>query len=269
MCAAAGLRTTAGQCLGVPEVTVSPDVPATSADPQSGPARSLPSGRTLAVIFAFPVVVLAVALLVSSLADIPIDVITRDPLATAGAHPLTGLQSTIGVAIVWLAASVCFFTYGVLRSTGRGSSMATFLLWSGLLTALIAIDDQLQFHDDLIGRHVDIRERYLMIGAVALVLVYLFSFRRQILRTEWMLLGIAALMLAASIGLDYVSSVEYAAAGGWVDAASMLIFLEDGVKLLGITAWAAYFVRVSHRVLTDGFLAPPVPGALPDASRAG
>jgi hypothetical protein len=210
-----------------------------------------------------------VALLVSTLADIPMDVITRDPLATAGAHPLTGLQSTIGVAIMWLAASVCFFTYGVLRATGRGSSMATFVLWSGLLTALIAIDDQLQFHDDLIGQYVDIRERYLMIGAVALVLAYLFIFRRQILRTEWMLLGVAALMLAASIGLDYVSGVEYAAAGGWVDTASITIFLEDGVKLLGITAWAAYFIRVSHRVLTDGLLAPQVPEGHAAANRAG
>jgi hypothetical protein len=254
----------------VHEVTVAPeptDVPPEPIGPQGRPARSLPSLRALAAIFAFPVVVLAIAVLVSTVGDIPMDVITRDPLATAGAHPLTGLQSTIGVAIMWLAASVCFFTYGVLRVTGRGSSMATFVLWSGLLTALIAIDDQLQFHDDLIGQYVDIRERYLMIGAVALVLAYLFIFRRQILRTEWMLLGVAALMLAASIGLDYVSGVEYAAAGGWVDTASITIFLEDGVKLLGITAWAAYFIRVSHRVLTDGLLAPQVPEGPAAASR--
>jgi hypothetical protein len=254
----------------VPEVTIAPeptDVPPGSIGPEGRRTRSLPSGRTLAVIFAFPVVALTIAVLVSWLWNIPMDVITRDPLATAGVHPLTGLQSIIGVAIMWLAASICLFTYGVLRVTGRGSSMATFVLWSGLLSALIAMDDQLQFHDDLIGQYVDIRERYLMIGAVALVLAYLFIFRRQILRTEWMLLVIAALLLAASIGMDYVSGAAYAAAGGWVDTAGLTLFLEDGVKLLGITAWAAYFVRVCHRVLTEGLLAPPAPDASPAASR--
>jgi hypothetical protein len=253
-------------------VTVPPvprDVPPEPIGPERQRTRSLPSGRTLAVIFAFPVVTLTIAVLASWLGDIPMDVITRDPLATAGVHPLTGLQSIIGVAIMWLAASVCFFTYGVLRVTGRGSSMATFVLWSGLLTALMAIDDQLQFHDDLIGQFVAIRERYLMIGAVALVLAYLVIFRRQILRTEWMLLVIAALLLAASIGLDYFTGQAYMAAGEWTDSTNLPLFLEDGAKLLGITAWAAYFVRVCHRVLTEGLLAPPDPEGPPAASRAG
>lgn len=217
----------------------------------------VPPRRMLTVVVAVPVVVVVTAVLLAGFIGLPIEDLSRDPFATLDdANPFVGAQSVIGIAILWLAAAISLFTAAVLRRSGRAPEIAGFLFWSGLATAFLAVDDHFQIHDDLAQRYLDVRERYVLIAYGSLALLYLLAFARRILRTEWATLALAFVLLGASIGLDYISGRMYLDAGEWTDQARVILFLEDAAKLAGITAWAAYFVRLSYVTVTHRVLGP-------------
>lgn len=203
-----------------------------------------PSLRTLALIVGSGLLLVGASLVIGLGNGFSLNEISRDPLATAGLHPLTGAQSTVGVLIWWSAASICFATWAVLRHIEVSTALVRFFLWSGLVTAMLALDDQFQFHDKLAQDTFGLRERY-VIAAYGVVLgAYFLAFRRVILRREPLLLGLAVVFAVLSVAGDLVSQ-QFVEAGEPAGPGEVLNYAEDALKLLAIVSWSAYLIRFS------------------------
>ncbi len=191
----------------------------------------------LAVLAVSAALIAIVSIAVNLLLDAPLDVLVRDPMATAGGHPLTGALSHVGVLTWWAAAVVCVFAGFLVRRWGGGSEAAWFLLWAGAISALLALDDLFMFHDDLLWRHTPVPQRAAIAVIVLVVVVFVWRFRRVIAQSEWSLLAVAGALFALSIGVDFVSDR--------MATAPEVTFVEDWLKLVGILAWATYLISLA------------------------
>jgi hypothetical protein len=184
---------------------------------------------------------LGVPLLAAVGTGVPVGVFLRDPVATLGGHPLTGLQSHVGVLIWWGAASICLFSVAVLRRPGE-RRLRAFAASYGVLSAVLALDDLFLLHEDLAPRYLGIHELAVVaaygVAAVALTV----AFRDVILRSEYRLLAAAVGFFAVSILTDQVIAKYWQS--GW------RIVVEDGLKLVGVVSWTAYFVGVCLRAVS-------------------
>ena len=223
-----------------------------SADSAKDAPRRLPGPLVIVAILIVPLLVLVAAILAHVFGDVPFTVITRDPMATMVGDPLTGAQSVVGVGIWWLAAGICLFAYAVASRAGVPPETRSLLLWSGLLTAVLVLDDAFMFHDDLASRIFGLRERYVMLAYGVLLAAYLLRFRRVILRTEWLLLAGALAFFASSIGLDFYDQNNCLDFVTPTETCDWIMFVEDSLKLLGIVFWSAWLIRISYLAILGG-----------------
>jgi len=188
-------------------------------------------------------------------AGVPVDWLLRDPLAVVEAHPLTGFVSNLGI-VLWSAASgICLLTAAVLRRRGDDPESASFFLWSGVMTAVLALDDLYQFHEVIGPSSLHLAQRGIYLIYLAGVAAYLFRFRRRILATDWLLLVLAGAMFAVSLGADLLPE---ALREGPIEPVTDLV--EDGAKFVGIVLWLAFFAREAALSLAAPSPAPPRPG---------
>ena len=81
--------------------------------------------------------------------DVPMSGFTRDPAAVHNANPFTGVLSNIGILFWCSAAAVCFFSAAIQVKEAR-VKIVPFLLFSGLLTAVLLLDDLFMLHETVI-----------------------------------------------------------------------------------------------------------------------
>jgi hypothetical protein len=93
-------------------------------------------------------------------------------------------------------------------------------------------------HESVIPGLFGIPEKAVYLGYLIAGGAYLGIFRRQILRTDFVLAVISGGMLGFSIVLDAVLSMS-----------PLAVFAEDGAKFVGIIFWAAYASRVIAGVI--------------------
>ena len=189
---------------------------------------------TLAVVYGPTIIFLALTLGASRYADIPMAAFSRDPAATLKAHPLTGVQSNLGVLVWWAAAAIGFFGYAVLRQRRSDATLRSFLLWSSVVTAVLALDDFFLFHDDLGPRYMKLNQNLIQLGYGALLVWHLLRFRRHILHSAYLLLLLSLAFFGSSVIIDFF---QHHWSSPW------RIFFEDGFKLLGIVSWSAYLIQ--------------------------
>lgn len=207
------------------------------------PRTALSPPSVYIAMYASASAVLLITALASIAGDIRPAFFCRDAMATLEAHPLTGLQSNLGV-LVWCAtAAICLFSRRLL-GPGRGDA-GLFLLCFGLFTALLTLDDLFLIHEDLL-------HRYLGSWAYgkALYLLYalfmggaLIRFRSLVARSEYVLLLLALLFFAAALGVEAFDDL-------WLSP--WRIFWEDGFKLTGILTWCGYLTRTCLQLLGRG-----------------
>lgn len=147
---------------------------------------------------------------------------------TTGGHPLTGAVSNLGVLLWWTAASVSLFVAFLAKRAYRTKEAANYLLWTGLLTASLAIDDLFMVHDGLVRLHTPIPQPLVLaLVAVAAAAVF-WRFHRFIGTTPWPILAVALTMLATSLVVDTLTSI-----GDYFDVWTMPtieVFIEDSLK---------------------------------------
>ena len=198
------------------------------------PRASLP---LLAALYLPAVGVLGLAALASVCLNVRMAKLMQDPLAIYHRHPLFGALSNLGVLLWCAAAATCLYAAALLR--GRGDRRAQrFLLFSGLFTSVLALDDLFQVHEDLLERYLGIGESVAFFLATygVLFVLYLAVCRRAILETDWSLLALAMVFFAVSQALDSFH----------VDIGRWTLLLEDGMKFFGIVSWFGYHVRASY-----------------------
>jgi hypothetical protein len=84
----------------------------------------------------------------------------------------------------------------------------------------------------------------IVLSYLILTVLFLFINFREILSSEYLLLGLALAMFGLSIFLDAADLDDYDRYGLFFSE-QFQIFLEDGFKFVGIATWLAYFLRYS------------------------
>jgi hypothetical protein len=163
--------------------------------------------------------------------------LTRDPTAVMEAPFYTGFLSQFGI-IFWSAtASICLFS-GVVASPLL-SAEKKFLYASGLFILLLAIDDLFLLHEGLFPQHLGIPEMVVYAAYAVITLVYVWRFLPIILKTNYLLFGLAFFFFGLSIGIDLFDPV----------AGDVGYLIEDTPKFMGILTWLAYFSLVSINIV--------------------
>ena len=187
----------------------------------------LPGRKGLLMLYLPNVTLLLLVAIAALSPQITVASLTRDMAATAKVHPLTGVVSSAGILLWCATAAICLFSSNLLRQRGAHRA-AGFLLWSGLMTAGLLIDDFFMFHEYLARVHLGLNEKVVFFGYFCITAVYLLQHRRLILEADYRLLVTALVLFAGSMTLDLLNG------GGYWNLA------EDGCKLLGIASWFGY-----------------------------
>ncbi len=181
--------------------------------------------------------ILGLIVLARLIAHASIFMLTVDPAAAAGAPthvPIyMGYLSNLG-AMLWCAMStICFFSYLlVVKERGPGE-LASFLLYSSILTFMLLLDDLFLVHEILII-YVHIPEPFIFAAYALAVTLYVRRFYNIISKTEFLFLLLAFSFFAISIIAD---SLPINLPGSTL--------IEDGSKFLGIVSFLTYYSRTS------------------------
>ena len=168
---------------------------------------------------------------------IPVGDLTRDPSNSLHYPPYIGSVSSFGIMLWTVTASLCIFTGVVSRSAlSVRFGTSAFFLSSGMLTALLMLDDLFLFHEKVFPVLMHIPEYVTLSSYVLLVGGYLVVFRREILRTDFSVLLVAGGLLAAAMVADTFPNRA-------ADT-SIQFLIEDGLKFLGIATWFTYYCRL-------------------------
>jgi hypothetical protein len=169
------------------------------------------------------------------LLQVKIPDMTRDLAAIAGIHPLSGFLSSLGILLWWTSATVWLFT-AFLRRIRHGSAGVGFLVYSGLLSAYLGLDDLFLFHEYLAPTYLKVPEKVVYGLLAAATAFYLWRYRRAIQTSDGVLLLLALAFLSSSVLVDAVLEPWLWSLKDWT------YFLEDGLKWLGICFWTALCV---------------------------
>lgn len=170
-------------------------------------------------------------LAVSLIFNVPVRILTRDPLQTVNAPFYTGIISNIGILFWSAACSVCLFTYIVNRAYPHSA----FLLYSGILTLALLLDDFLLFHEIVYRNYLHIPQKIIFTVYLISIIYMLIKFKNTIYESEFVFL---------------FSSLFFFFLSGIFDAIPQNYFIfhhlfEDGFKFIGIILWSVYYIRTS------------------------
>lgn len=195
---------------------------------------SLPPIIVVAAVSAIPIGIVALLRLWK---DIPIHHLTPDVTSIVGVPAYIGFMSQVGMLFWAGAATICLFSAHALPRQPGSRMPRRFFLVSGVLTLVLALDDLFLLHEEFFPQ-LGIPEKAVLAGYGAFVLGYLIGFRRVILTTDYVLLGVAFAFFGASVALDLLNP-----------AGINPYLLEDSTKLVGIVAWLAYFFRAGIAIV--------------------
>jgi hypothetical protein len=191
---------------------------------------------TFAVVYGPALILLGLTIVANVYKGTPFRFFSADPTATLGGHPLTGMQSNLGV-LAWSATgAICLFAHTILRARQASS----FFLWSGVITIALALDDFFHLHEFFAPRYLSIKEEIVYIAYGSAITWYLIKFRERILDSKFYLLFLAFGFFALSVLIDLLQT-------RW--PSHWRIFFEDGFKLLGIVSWSGYLIRACFEAI--------------------
>ena len=180
----------------------------------------------------------------------------RDPIMVAGGEQsefYLGLFSNLGVVLWTAAAAICLFAASEL-SGAPNRQARQFLLYAGLFTLLLMLDDLFMLHenfgDDII---------YVFYGMG--LLYYMIRYFRLILRLDAVLFALTIPLFGNAVLLDVAPwrllpgqgiEVPEAIASSPIErdelrhlGRELRYLLEDGFKSIGICCWAAFHIRAA------------------------
>ena len=175
------------------------------------------------------VAVSGLVLVLGVVRHIPLPDLTRDPAAVTGTHWWVGLLSFLGFAL-WGIGAGAALAAGLASPAGPRRRL---LLQAAALTGFLLLDDMLMLHENVLP-NLHVPETLVYVGYLLAVGAWARSNRVEMRRTDRLLLVVALLGFASSIGLDKL-----------VDGITNWTFLEDSLKFGGIALWSLYLVRTS------------------------
>lgn len=195
-------------------------------------------------LYFLPLLFLLVLVVASLKLDIPVAVFTRDPASIGSIHPLSGVASHFGVLVLTASGAISVFSWAILRPQSY-RRVSRFLLCSGLLSILLALDDLFMLHEKIYPQFFGVGEKITFLTYGLLVIGGTVKFRKTILETEYSILLVSLIFFGASLIVDGFQDNIEDVLGQW------RILLEDGFKLLGIVGWFGYLLRCSLMAATQ------------------
>ena len=195
----------------------------------------------ITVLYLLAVILLGSIALVGLHTGVPLEKLTRDTTAVAGVNPFTGVISNLGILCWCAAASVCLFCFFDIsdRRNYKINDYTLFLLFFGLTTLALLLDDLFLFHEVIAPKILNIPEEIILPAYGITVLYGIVKFKRIIFQTEWIILSLAFAFFALSIAIDFLENFLTVPSS---------IFIEDSFKFLGIISWVYYFVLASFQI---------------------
>lgn len=179
--------------------------------------------------------------LVSWKLNAPVNHLMRDGVAVLGGRWWIGFMSQLGIVVWSAAAGVCLLSALAIRGRGaRGGPGFGLFFSAGVLSLLLAIDDAIMIHEDMLPP-LGVPEEATMGLYMLLLAAILLRYARVLLAHSAVLLAVALGAFAASVVVDLNLLFSLA----W----DRHILLENSLKFLGIVAWAAYFTRLGAEAL--------------------
>ncbi|MHC0064191.1 hypothetical protein ACWATR_15035 [Nostoc sp. UIC 10890] len=163
--------------------------------------------------------------------NVPTAYFTRDPSAIVNAPFYLGFFSNIGILFWCSSASICLFSYILLKKDIRAKEYSSFFLFSGILTSLLLFDDFFLIHEIVFPNYLHLNEKIVYAGYIALILMFFVKFKTILKKSEFLILLSAFIFFGLSIVCDNIFP-------------NMPVAIEDTFKLVGITTWFTYFVRI-------------------------
>lgn len=180
--------------------------------------------------------------------SIPAPVLTRDMTALTNVPLYVSCISNLGL-LYWCAASaISAFSALLVQNTERMGTRHFFIA-SALLSFILLLDDMFMFHEALFPLYLGIAEKTVFIWYILMTGLYLILFRRIIVASgHALILGTALTLFTLSALIDQILEKELGTlVGHW------LFMIEDGFKLLGLSLWLAFYVLISHELITNGY----------------
>ena len=165
---------------------------------------------------------------------VPPSLLSEDPAAVAHLPLYVGVLSYLGILLWTAAAVVCLFTAALVRSAGR-PTVHRFFLFSGLIGALLTLDDLFQFHEGLVPQVLGLPQWVYPLAYGTIMVAYLRAFGALILRSDGLLFLLALFFFVGSVSMDILYHG--------------LAFVEDSLKFMGIVFWATYFIGAAYAAL--------------------
>ena len=206
--------------------------------------------KVLLILFASFLIFFVILDLISRSSDqITLSYFTRDISAIGNLPFYAGLVSQLG-GLLWSATlTVCLFAFFLLKNRGRETVFSRrFLLQAAILTGILMLDDFFLFHEDIGPDYLHISEKIIVPAYGLLALAFLFFNVREILRSEYLILGLAFVLFGLSIFIDAVDLDDISMLSS-IFTEQFSIFLEDGFKFMGVATWLVYFSRYSVQKL--------------------
>lgn len=172
---------------------------------------------------------------------------TRDISAIGDLPFFAGLVSQLG-GLLWSAAlTICIFTLILLKRIGQDTGQSRrFLFQAALLTGTLLLDDFFLFHEDIGPDYLHLSEKAIVLFYLILTALFLFMNLREILSSEYLILGMSLALFGLSIFLDGANLDKYDQYGLFFTE-QFQIFLEDGFKFVGVATWLLYFARYAYQ----------------------
>jgi hypothetical protein len=196
----------------------------------------------LIIIFAATLVVLSVVILVGLQYNVQLNHFTKDPVQIMNAPFYLGLFSNIGILLWCGSVVVCFFARTFIPKTAENKPIRVFLFFSGLIAMLLMSDDLFLLHEIVFPEYFDVPTKGVFVIYSNILLLYALLFRETILKTDYIVLGLAFMLIGAS---TFVKRIPMPIPED--------TFLEDAVKLFGIICWFTYFLRLGFKELKRVF----------------
>lgn len=188
-------------------------------------------------------IVLTPAILAMSFYDMSYSMQMRDPVVLLGGPLYTGWFSQLGCALWFVSVGFCFLSLQLISKDHPMPRMRSFLIYSLALTTFLGVDDMFLLHDEILP-YLGIKENLIALGYFMAVVVYLLLYFKVILKTQYVVLGLAFFFLGLSLSLDRLPGQKIFTPGAWQS-----VLIEDGAKMIGIILWAIYFYSVAKLTL--------------------
>ncbi|HEY9623612.1 MAG TPA: hypothetical protein V6C78_24860 [Crinalium sp.] len=187
----------------------------------------------------------------------PLRHLTRDPLAIVDKPFYFGAISQLGILVWCVGAASCLFGYIILKQLNpREKEFPRFFLWAGLLTATLMLDDLFMGHEMIFPRYLHISEKIIYVFYAIAFSLFLISFRKTILKTNFWILALVFVFFGMSIISDAAELGRHILPPALLKR-DMHLLLEDGTKEFGILSWCTYFcITMVNRVCSSIRLAP-------------